>query len=101
MKKYLFTTLFTNDLGLLTRSLPIARELRDRGHQIAYCNSAEAPSKLISDAAFINLLPSGLVPHAFRFHCHPICLHRSVKGYGRSSYYYVKPIARQITLTDI
>ena len=57
MKKFLFTTLFTNDLGLLTRSLPIARELRDRGHQIAFCNPAKAPSKLISDAGFINLLP--------------------------------------------
>jgi len=27
MTKFLFTTLPTNDLGLLTRSLPIAREL--------------------------------------------------------------------------
>lgn len=57
MKKFLFTTLFTNDLGLLTRSLPIARELRDRGHQIVFCNPAKAPSKLISDAGFINLHP--------------------------------------------
>ena len=57
MKKFLFTTLITNDLGLLTRSLPIARELRDRGHQVAFCNPAKAPSKLISDAGFDNLLP--------------------------------------------
>jgi UDP:flavonoid glycosyltransferase YjiC (YdhE family) len=57
MKKFLFTTLMSNDLGLLTRSLPIARELRDRGHQIAFCNPAKAPSKLISDAGFDNLHP--------------------------------------------
>jgi UDP:flavonoid glycosyltransferase YjiC (YdhE family) len=56
MKKFLFTTLISNDLGLLTRSLPIARELRARGHQVAFYNPAKAPSKLISDAGFDNLL---------------------------------------------
>lgn len=55
MKKILFTTLISNDLGLLTRSLPIASELRDRGHQVAFCNPAKAPIKLISDAGFENL----------------------------------------------
>lgn len=58
MNKYLFTTLPSNDLGLLTRSLPIAGELRNRGHQIAFCNPAKAPTKLISEAGFDNLLPS-------------------------------------------
>jgi len=57
MKKFLFTTLMTNDLGLLTRSLPIARVLRDRGHKIAFCNPAMAPSKIISDAGFDNIHP--------------------------------------------
>jgi UDP:flavonoid glycosyltransferase YjiC (YdhE family) len=57
MKKFLFTTLISNDLGLLTRSLPIARELQERGHQVAFCNPARAPSKLISDAGFENLRP--------------------------------------------
>jgi len=57
MKKFLFTTLMSNDLGLLTRSLPIARELRDRGHQIAFCNPAKTPTKIISDAGFDNLHP--------------------------------------------
>ena len=55
MKKFLFTTAITNDFGLLTRSLPIARELRDRGHQVAFCNPAKAPRKIISDAGFDNL----------------------------------------------
>lgn len=55
MKKFLFTSLITNDLGLLTRSLPIARELRTRGHQVAFCNPAKAPSKVISEAGFENL----------------------------------------------
>jgi UDP:flavonoid glycosyltransferase YjiC (YdhE family) len=58
MTKYLFTTLPSNDLGLLTRSLPIARELRDRGHHVTFCSPAKAPNKLISQAGFENLLPS-------------------------------------------
>jgi MGT family glycosyltransferase len=53
--KFLFTTLTSNDLGLLTRSLPIASELAKRGHQVAFCNPAEAPSKLIAEAGFDNL----------------------------------------------
>ncbi|HET7089331.1 MAG TPA: nucleotide disphospho-sugar-binding domain-containing protein [Anaerolineae bacterium] len=56
MRRFLFTTLASNDLGLLTRSLPIARELAKRGHRVAFCNPAEAPSKLIAEAGFENLL---------------------------------------------
>ena len=57
MSKYLFTTLPSNDLGLLTRSLPIASELARHGHQVAFCSPGPAPSKLIADAGFDNLLP--------------------------------------------
>ena len=57
MKRFLFTTLPSNDLGLLTRSLPIARELRDRGHEIAFSSPAKTPSRLVVDAGFKNLLP--------------------------------------------
>ncbi len=53
--KFLFTTLCSNDLGLLTRSLPIARELRDRGHQVVFCNPAKAPRKVIAAAGFDNV----------------------------------------------
>ncbi len=55
MTKYLFTTQVSNDLGLLTRTLPVARELAQRGHQVAFCNSAPAPRKLIAEAGFENL----------------------------------------------
>ena len=58
MSRYIFTTLPSNDLGLLTQSLPIARELRNRGHRVAFCSPGKAPIKLISDAGFDNLLPS-------------------------------------------
>ena len=58
MNKYIFTTLPSNDLGLLTQSLPIARELQNHGHQIAFCSPAKTLRKLISDAGFDNLLPS-------------------------------------------
>ncbi len=57
MTKFLFTTLPTNDLGLLTRSLPIAGELAARGHQVIFCSPARAPSRLIAEADFENLMP--------------------------------------------
>ncbi|KAA3661181.1 MAG: hypothetical protein DWQ04_17220, partial [Chloroflexi bacterium] len=57
MRKFLFTTLLSNDLGLLTRSLPIARELAKKGHQIIFCSPGKAPSKLIANAGFENILP--------------------------------------------
>src|SRR6266487_4081060 len=57
MTTFLFTTLPTNDLGLLTRSLPIARELREQGHTIVFCSPAKAPSRLIAEADFDNLVP--------------------------------------------
>ena len=63
--KFLFTTLPSNDLGLLTRSLPIARELKEHGHKITFCNPARSPSKLISEAGFDNLLPSHRLQAAF------------------------------------
>jgi UDP:flavonoid glycosyltransferase YjiC (YdhE family) len=57
MTKFLFTTLPTNDLGLLTRSLPIARELAANGHIVSFCSPAPAPSQLIAEAGFENLIP--------------------------------------------
>jgi MGT family glycosyltransferase len=57
MTRFLFTTLPTDDLGLLTRSLPIATELAAHGHTILFCSPAKAPSRLIADAGFANLLP--------------------------------------------
>jgi UDP:flavonoid glycosyltransferase YjiC (YdhE family) len=55
MAKYLFTTQSSDDLGLLTRTLPVARELAQRGHVVAFSNSAAAPRKLIAEAGFENL----------------------------------------------
>ncbi|MDO6435198.1 hypothetical protein Q4E93_31570 [Flavitalea sp. BT771] len=56
-KRFLFTILPTNDLGLLTRSLPIARELSDRGHTVLFSHPAKAPGKIIAEAGFENLIP--------------------------------------------
>lgn len=55
MRRFLFTIQVSDDLGLLTRSLPIARELAARGHEVAFCNPARAPSRLIAEAGFPNL----------------------------------------------
>jgi len=57
MPKFLFTTLPSNDLGLLTRSLPIAEELKKYGHEIIFSSPAKAPGQLIKDAGFENLVP--------------------------------------------
>jgi hypothetical protein len=55
MTRYLFTTQASDDLGLLTRTLPVAHALAERGHQVAFCNFAPAPRKLIAEAGFENL----------------------------------------------
>ena len=39
MAKFLFTMMLANDLGLPTRLVPIARELADRGHEVAIFNT--------------------------------------------------------------
>jgi UDP:flavonoid glycosyltransferase YjiC (YdhE family) len=52
--RFLMTSLPTNDLGLLARSLPLARELESRGHQVTFSNPAHAPRKAISAAGFAN-----------------------------------------------
>ena len=63
MSRFLFTTLPSNDLGLLTRSLPIARELKLRGHEVAYCHPARSPQILIGEAGFQNVLPDDPLYH--------------------------------------
>lgn len=55
--RYLFTTLPTDDLGLLARSLPIADQLRARGHEVVFSSPAAAPSRVIADAGFDNRIP--------------------------------------------
>ena len=55
MAKFLFTMMLANDLGLPSRLVPIARELADRGHEVAIFNPAPAPSKLIAEAGLHNV----------------------------------------------
>jgi hypothetical protein len=57
MTTFLFATLPTDDLGLLTRSIPIALELAQHGHEVVFCSPAKAPSRLIAEAGFANPLP--------------------------------------------
>jgi len=66
MKRILCTTLPSDDLGLLTRTLPVARELAGMGYEVAYCNPAPAPAKLIGEAGLENLPPKPWpMPSAF------------------------------------
>ena len=55
MGRFLFTTLLTNDLGVPVRCLPIALELKKRGHEVAFCNPMAAASRFIEEAGVSNL----------------------------------------------
>jgi UDP:flavonoid glycosyltransferase YjiC (YdhE family) len=57
MTRFLFATLPTDDLGLLTRSIPIATELAQHGHEVVFCSPARAPRRLVAEAGFANPLP--------------------------------------------
>src|SRR5215471_18552151 len=50
MARFLFTMLFTDDLGLAVRLVPIASELGSRGHSVAVCKPTPAPAKLIAES---------------------------------------------------
>ena len=67
MGRFLFTTILANDLGVPSRSLPIALELERRGHRVAFCNPLDAPAKLLKQAGLNNLplemiAPSSIIP---------------------------------------
>ena len=55
MSRFLLTMMFTNDLGLPNRTIPIALELLKKGHDVAFCNNEAAPAKLLSDFELPNL----------------------------------------------
>jgi UDP:flavonoid glycosyltransferase YjiC (YdhE family) len=57
VKKCLFTILPSNDIGLLTRSLPIAEELVKRRQEVTFCHPAKSPGVLIKEAGFKNRIP--------------------------------------------
>jgi hypothetical protein len=54
--RFLFTVLPSNDLGLMTRTLPIATDLVARGHKVAFCTPGETPGKLLDELGMENLL---------------------------------------------
>ncbi len=94
--KLLLTTLPTNDLGLMTRSLPIARELAARGHEVAFSNPARAPSRLIAEAHFANILPKHMIssPSIGRLADCSACCERGrggATGWGRSPIFGALP----------
>jgi UDP:flavonoid glycosyltransferase YjiC (YdhE family) len=45
----------SNDLGPISRLLPIAHELSKRGWEIAFCNRAKTPTQVIQEAGFRNM----------------------------------------------
>ncbi len=54
MTKILLSMIVSNDLGPVSRLLPIAKELSKRGHDLAFCNREKAPSLVIKKAGFKN-----------------------------------------------
>jgi UDP:flavonoid glycosyltransferase YjiC (YdhE family) len=55
MTRFLFTVLPSNDLGLMARTLPVATDLTQRGHEVAFCTPGESPGKLLHELGFKNL----------------------------------------------
>jgi hypothetical protein len=47
--------LFSNDLGLTSRVIPIADEFSCRGHGSALCNPVYAPAQLVVEAGLVAL----------------------------------------------
>jgi UDP:flavonoid glycosyltransferase YjiC (YdhE family) len=55
MARVLFTMFNSNDLGPISRLLPIAQELSKQGWEIAFCNRAKTPAQVIQEAGFRNM----------------------------------------------
>jgi hypothetical protein len=65
MSRLLFTCFPSNDLGVIARLVPIARELRLKSHQISFSHPSPAPQKIIAEAGFENPLPDEPLYHVF------------------------------------
>jgi UDP:flavonoid glycosyltransferase YjiC (YdhE family) len=57
MSRFLFTNLWSDDLGLPMRTVPIARVLQEMGHDVFFCNPAASPGKIINEAELKNIIP--------------------------------------------
>ena len=56
MNKFLFTLLPSNDLGVVTRALPVAIALRNKGYDVIFSVHSPVPSKLVKEEGFKNIL---------------------------------------------
>ena len=57
MGKFLFTNLWSDDLGLPIRTVPVAAILSKQGNDVWFCNPSASPSKVIRDAGLENITP--------------------------------------------
>lgn len=57
MAKFLFTNLWSDDLGLPTRTVPVAAALLKKGHDVWFCNPGASPDRVIRDAGLENIVP--------------------------------------------
>ncbi len=55
MSRILITLLPSNDLGLITRALPVAQALRNVGHTVYFTVCSKVPSKLVKKENFQNI----------------------------------------------
>lgn len=63
MSKILFSIQPTNDLGLLAQSLPAARELRNRSHEVIFSAGVNSPNTVLQDEGFKNYYVDYLMHH--------------------------------------
>jgi UDP:flavonoid glycosyltransferase YjiC (YdhE family) len=57
MARFLFTNLWTDDLGLPTRTVPVACVLKEKGHDVWFCNPGASPDRVIKEAGLENIIP--------------------------------------------
>ena len=74
--RILFVSLRSDDLGLPSRLLPIAAELRARGHDVAFASPDPAPAKLIAGAGLPNLECPPMHPSSSKVFAEPTPLVR-------------------------
>ena len=84
MAKFLFTMMLANDLGLPTRLVPIARELADRGHEVAMFNPAQA-SRCYQTSLRLD-------PKNARVMNNLGTIYDSMKDYGSAEHWYRKAL---------
>jgi hypothetical protein len=87
MKRYLFTTLPSNDLGLFTRSLPIARELAEFKMMLSFYQMGSGPTSLAPSGVSSQGKRQNITVRAFQVLVCPIFASRQIERSSNENYH--------------